>query len=82
MKVLIKTVLFTEVCWDFSDMMCVWYCGSVGFALRVCVWGVLSDSRSHLGVKVSEWLSVSLWPWLARFPGCNPPLAVWLLGGG
>lgn len=82
MKVLIKTVLFTEVCWDFSDMMCVWYCGSVGFALRVCVGGVLSDSRSHLGVKVSEWLSVSLWPWLAMFPGCNPPLAVWLLGGG
>lgn len=38
-KVLIKTVLFTEVCWDFSDMMCVWYCGSVGFALRVCVGG-------------------------------------------
>lgn len=60
-------------------------CGIVGLwgLLSVCVCGgVLSDSRSHLGVKVSEWLSVSLWPWLAMFPGCNPPLAVWLLGGG
>lgn len=33
MKVLIKTVLFTEVCWDFSDM-CV--CGIVG------LWGLFS----------------------------------------
>lgn len=48
--------------------MCVWYCGSVGFALRVFV-GVLSDSRSHLGVKVSEWLSVSLWAGWRGFQG-------------